>query len=108
MKHFWIKKIIGYTLFAIACIGLLGYVVMNLWNQILVEVVAVKPIDYTQALGIFVLSKILFGGFRTRGNSCGTQQGWKARWKNMTEEEKEQFKQDWRNRCDAWKSGCGE
>ena len=54
-----------------------------------------------QALGILVLSKILFGGFGGRHwrGSPAWKQKLKQRWDNMTPEEREKFKVEWKNRC---------
>ena len=89
---------------ALAVIGF-SAVVMALWNNILVAVLGVKAISFLQALGILVLSKILFGGFKGRGG-CGCHGGrgmWKQRMQErmakMTPEEREKFKAEWKNRC---------
>jgi len=99
------KKLLFIPLF-IAAIFLFGAIVMGLWNAILPAVLGVKVINLWQALGILLLSKILFGGFHG---------GWrgrhgKARWvemqqklASMTPEEKEKFKSEWKNRCASWK-----
>lgn len=39
-------------------------IVMLLWNALLPEIIGVKSVSLWQAMGILVLSKILFGGFR--------------------------------------------
>ncbi len=78
-----------------------GIVVMALWNAILPAVLGVTTITFLQALGILLLSKILFGGFH--GGFGGRGRQWKQRMQqkmgNMTPEEKEKFKAEWRNRC---------
>jgi len=107
MKGFWLKKAIGMTVCAALAIVALGFVIMTLWNNILVTVLSVKAITYTQALGIFVLSKLLFGGFRAKGCGCGYGFGGRGRemkekWQKMTPEERETFKQNWRTRCSSW------
>ncbi len=109
MKKFWIKKVIGMAVCAALAIVAVGFVVMTIWNQVLVVVLGVKAVSYTQALGILVLSKILFGGFG-KGNKNGEDCSWKKRgdaikekWHNMSEEEREKFKEDWRFRCRSWK-----
>ena len=106
---FWLKKAIGMALCAALAIVALGFVIMSLWNHILVPVLSLKAISYTQALGIFVLSKLLFGGFRGKGggfdNSCGfgsKGREMKEKWQNMTLEERETFKKNWRSRCNTW------
>ena len=106
-KKFWIKKIIGFTILAIAAAALLGYIVMSLWNNILVEVLHVSVISFWQALGILVLSKILFGSFKGSGGCGGRGGAWKKemqeKWHTMTPEQREKIKQEWRNRCRVWR-----
>ncbi len=110
MKQFWVRKVIGMIVCAALAIVAIGYVVMFLWNHILVAVLGVKVINYCQALGLFVLGKLLFGGIGHGRRGCGC--GWKGRgeamkekWQGMTPEEREKFKQDWRYRCSIWKQG---
>ena len=105
-KKFWIKKIVGFTVLAIVMAAVLSFVVMSLWNNILAVVQHISVITFWQALGILVLSKILFGGFK---DGCGRHNGghWKKdmqeKWHGMTSEEREKIKQEWRNRCRVWK-----
>lgn len=114
MKRFWKKNpilfigiAIGIIILAIAAIAALTYILMSLWNGILVSVLTVKAITFWQALGILVLSKILFGGF---GKGCRCHRhhgGWNnkmmEKWEKMSPEEREEFKQRWRNKCRTWK-----
>ena len=76
MKKYWLKKGLLFLACFIAFALILGYVVMGLWNTILPAVLGVKTITYTQALGLLLLSKILFGGFhggfRGRKDHCST------------------------------------
>lgn len=76
-------------------IAVLGYVLMALWNWILPDVIdTVHTITYLQALGLLVLSRILFGGLR--GHGCRGR--WHHhRWHHMSEEERAKFRA----------SGCG-
>ncbi len=73
-------------------IAVLGWVVMSLWNWLIPSLfVGAREIDYARALGLLVLSRILFGGFRGHG-------GWHRhrhmqRWEQMTPEEREKFQQ---------------
>lgn len=101
-KKFWIKKIVGFTVFAIAIGTLLSYVVMLLWNNILSTVLHISVISFPQAIGILVLSKILFGGFHGKCGG-GYRQHWKnemkEKWQHMSPEEREKMKMEWRNRC---------
>ncbi len=102
MKKFWFKKGLMILFFGIIAITAFGFIVMSLWNAILPAVLGVKAITFIQALGILLLSKILFGGFgggrRWRGSQAWKEKV-KQRFENMTPEEKDKFKAEWKNRC---------
>ena len=104
-RGFWVRKIVMGIVFGIAAVLLFGFIVMNLWNAILPAVIHVSAITFWQAIGILLLSKILFGGFR--GGWGGRRAQWKEKmqnkWKEMTPEQRDQFKQEWRNRCASWR-----
>lgn len=52
---------------AIVGIAALSYVVMLLWNNVVTSLAdGIHAIDYCHAVGLLILSKILFGGFRGR------------------------------------------
>ena len=93
MKKIWIRKVP--VIIALATLGIFVFseVVMLLWNHILPGVLHVGAITFWQAMGILVLSKILFSGFRGRRGMA--QRHFKKRmfgqWQNMSEEEKEMF-----------------
>jgi hypothetical protein len=76
------------------------YLVMLLWNSIIVSILALKSISYLQAAGLFILCRILFGGFnfgRPRKTPFADA-GFRNKWLSMTAEEKENFKIEWRKR----------
>lgn len=50
-------------LFFIALFTLAGLAVMYLWNLLIPAVIGWSAINYWQALGFMVLTRILFGGF---------------------------------------------
>lgn len=88
----------------VAMIFGLGAVVMWLWNAILPDVISgVSPISYWQAMGLLVLSKILFGGFGkgkpNRGGSSYAKKQFKQKFMDMSEEERAEFKQKWKEKC---------
>ena len=91
-KFFFIIPII--ILFAISAL------VMFLWNELLPEIVGVKAISYWQAMGILILSKILFGGFTgcKKGPRNMREQRLHHKLQKMTPEEKEIFKAKWKQR----------
>ena len=108
MKRFRIRKVLMIITIAAAAILVFGWVVMSLWNAILPAVLGVKAISFIQALGILLLSKILFGGFGRGGAFARRRHEWRQqmqeKWTTMTPEEREKFKAEWKNRCGGWKS----
>lgn len=80
-------------LMMLAVAAVLGAAVMVLWNLVMPGLFAgSRPIDYWHALGLLVLSRILFGGFRGHGGWHGRRR-WQ-KWQAMTVEEREQFRKD--------------
>lgn len=104
MKKFWFKRGIMFFLFFVVAVVLFGAIVMGLWNAILPDVIGVKTITFLQALGILLLSKILFSSVGRRGQwHGGRREQWKKRMQEklatMSPEDKEKFKQELRMRC---------
>jgi hypothetical protein len=91
------RRIIGFILIAIFGVLLFGNVVMWLWNALMPVIFHLPVITFPQALGLLVLSKILFSSFR--GGGPGRWRGRiKEKWMNMTPEEREKFQQEWGHR----------
>jgi len=84
-------------------LGLLAAVVglvMALWNWLMPALFTnAQPITYWQALGILVLSKILFGG------APGHWRGRHPHWNNMTAQEREQIRRHFKRRWGAGSDG---
>lgn len=94
--------------FAVAAIlSLVSFIVMQLWNNLLPDILHVGVITFWQAMGIFVLCKILFG-FGKGGRPWGgggapwMRRHMEQRFKNMTPEEQEKFKAKMRDRMCNW------
>lgn len=89
-------------LLVLSGIAALGMGVMMLWNWLMPNLfVGAKEIDYAQAMGVLLLSKVLFGGFCGHGD-------WRSRWRQrrfewMTPEEREKFQAGLRGCCGAGK-----
>ncbi len=97
-------KYVLFPIIALVFVMAAGGAVMLLWNAILPEVTGfMKPLSFMQAVGILVLSRILFGGFKGGGgpwkNGRKHQAPWKEKMMNMSEEEREKFRQEWKSRC---------
>ena len=98
-----IKIVAGITFFVL----LFGFGTMYLWNWLVPVLFHGPIITFCQAIGLLILSKILFGGFGRKfgkGGHCGNGHSqWKyrmhERFGNMSPEEKEQFKQRFKNSC---------
>ncbi|NPT41740.1 hypothetical protein GNZ12_10485 [Paraburkholderia sp. 1N] len=74
-------------------IGVLGWMVMALWNWVIPALfIGGRSIDYLHAMGLLILSRILFGGFRGHGG-CHGRRHWR-RWERMTPEERENFQKN--------------
>ena len=91
MRRKWFYKLPGIILIVIAAVALFGSIVQHLWNWLIPAIVGWHAITFWQAVGLLVLSKILFGGgFRGRGNMrWRNRMG--ERWEKMSPEEREKF-----------------
>jgi hypothetical protein len=82
--------------FAVAFFAAFGFVIMSLWNWLMPALFGLSAIGFWQALGLFVLARILFGGFRGGGGH------WRhrimERCARMTPEEREKFRQAFETR----------
>jgi predicted membrane chloride channel (bestrophin family) len=98
-----IAKALIIVVLATLCFILIGYVVMLLWNWLMPTLFGLHVISFWQAIGILILSKLLFGGFRGRaGHSMRWRNRLRERWGSMTPEERERFRQSMRGRCGAF------
>jgi len=80
------------SLFFIVALAALGGIVMLLWNAVVPGLFGIAlPIDYLHAVGLLVLSRILFGGFRGHGGWRGHRHEQWKKWQAMTPEEREQL-----------------
>lgn len=100
MKLKWIiKGILMAALFLLA----VPWLVMTLWNGLVPAIFSGPVISFWQAAGLFLLSRILLGGWGCK--SGGNYQKWnkmKERWQEMTPEERARMKELWKNRCRKW------
>ncbi|HEX2683685.1 MAG TPA: hypothetical protein VHL77_07125 [Ferruginibacter sp.] len=98
-----IKKGMLFVPIFIGGLFLFTWIIMLLWNGILPDVVTgIKDISFFQAMGILVLSKILFGFNKGWGGGSRyhrRKQLMEEKLQRMTPEEREQFKAEWKHRC---------
>jgi len=89
-----------FALFVAVAATIFSLVVWGLWNWLMPAVFGLHAISFWQALGLLVLSKILFSGFRGRP---GGPPHWRARfaerWDQMSPEERGKFRAGMRGAC---------
>jgi hypothetical protein len=77
-----------------------GWVVMTLWNAVLVDALGAKALGYWQALGLLLLCRILFGNWGPRRmGPPGDPGAMREKWGSMSPEQRERFKEHWKARC---------
>jgi len=102
-------RVLKFMLFAAIFVIVFGFFVMRLWNWLTPALFGWHVITLWQALGILILSKILFGGFRG-----GPPRGWDwrrrmmERWDQMTPEEREKMREAMRGGCGPFASRAAE
>lgn len=105
MRTHRVLRVLKFALFAVLFVTVFSFVVMRLWNWLTPTLFGWHIITFWQALGLLLLSKILFGGFRG-----GPHRPWYSRrrmmerWERMTPEEREKFRQSMRGRCGSFRA----
>ena len=101
--HFRPAKILFFIVAAILFLIVIGGIVMLLWNAILPDLTGVRQIKWWEAMGILALSRILFGSFhlgkKAKRGGPGPKSFWANKWRNMSNEERAEFKERWKERC---------
>ena len=81
-------------------IALGGLIVRLLWNGLLPPLFGWPQVTFWQALGLLVLSRILFGGLGTHtARRSGFRRRIGERWEAMTPDERERFREGMRRSC---------
>src|SRR5260370_42582224 len=104
MKRHWVLRGLKFVLFAALFVTVFSFVVMRLWNWLMPALFGWHLINFWQALGILVLSKIIFGGFRGHpGRHMYWRRRMMERWEQTTPEEHEKVRQGMHGR----RGSCG-
>jgi Ca2+/H+ antiporter, TMEM165/GDT1 family len=104
MKTNRVLRGLKFAVFAVLFAAIFGWVVMSLWNWLMPTLFGWHVITYWQALGLLILSKILFGGFRGRpGHHMQWRRRMMERWEQMSPEEREKFRQSMRAGCGSFR-----
>lgn len=101
----WIGKAIGIGVMVVVVGALFVWVTQWLWNWLVPVLFNGPVITFWQALGLLVLSKILFSGIGGKGGHHkhnGWKPFWKEKWNRMSPEERERFKEKMKNKWCGW------
>lgn len=104
MRGKWILRGIGIALLVVAGLAVFSFVVMSLWNWLIPGIMGWRAIDFWQALGLLVLTRLLFGfrgfgGWHHHRHHHRWKERMRERWMAMTPEEREKFREGMRARC---------
>jgi Na+/H+-dicarboxylate symporter len=100
MKRHWILRGLKVLVFVALAATVFSFGVMWLWNWLMPVIFGLHAVSFWQALGLLVLSKILFSGFRGRpAFAMHWRQRLMERWEQMTPEEREKFRAGMRGGC---------
>jgi Ca2+/H+ antiporter, TMEM165/GDT1 family len=100
MRKNRILRGIKIVFFVLLAATVFSFAVMGLWNRLMPAIFGLHAISFWQALGLLVLSKIFFGGFRGRpGFGMRWRERMMERWEQMTPEEREKFQSGMRAGC---------
>lgn len=96
--RFGFAKFIFFAAMAIVFVFAVGNIVMYLWNWILPDAIGANEITFWKAIGLFVLTRILFGGFKSGRSGHRHRKGreWKEKWMNLSAEDRLEFKEKWK------------
>lgn len=92
MGRFRVFKAVKVFLMIVIAVIFFGEIVMRLWNWLMPGLFHLPAITFVQALGLLVLSKLLFGGFHRHSGGRGWRRDMKQRWEQMSPEERERFR----------------
>lgn len=96
MKRYRVLRSLKFFVVAVVAMTVVGFAIMSLWNWLLPPLVGWHSISLIQALGLFLLCRLLFGGWR--GRRWGWKQRMRDRWAGMTPEERERVRSNWQRR----------
>ncbi len=92
-------RILKFVAIGIVAFTAFGFVVTHLWNYLMPALFGLRTITFWQAVGLMVLGRLLFGGFRPGRGGMGWRGEMMRRWQEMTPEEREKLREGMRGRC---------
>lgn len=99
MKRNRMARFLKIALMVTGGLALFSFFVMQLWNWLVPPIFGWHRINFLQSVGLLVLSKILFGGFRGGPGHARWPRRMRERWERMTPEEREKFRKGMMGCC---------
>jgi hypothetical protein len=104
-RGWWIGKMV---IFGSLMVVLFGLVTQLLWNWLVPVLFSGPVISFWQAMGLLVLSKLLFWGFGGHNKKWSSHRNhqWKGQWmerySKLSPEDREKFKQKFKEKWCSW------
>ena len=101
----WRFRGLRFMAFGLIVVAVAGLVTTGLWNALMPAIFGLGTISFWQALGLLVLSRILFGQWgrgmrRDRGMVRGETPPWAIwKWDHLTAEERDRFRRGMGRNC---------
>lgn len=99
----WGRRRFMFAPFMLIGLFAVSAVVMLLWNWLIPGIFNIQALNFWQAMGLLVLCRILFGRFNFRGGNRHrppfANPAFREKFMNMSAEEKQAFKDQWKQRC---------
>jgi hypothetical protein len=99
MRGRWFLRILAGLAFAVVLVFGFSGVVFYLWNWLMPGLFGLHVLGYWQAVGLLILSWVLFGRLPRPGHGGHWRHRMRERWEQMTPEEREKFREGMRHRC---------
>ena len=110
-RKFWLLRGLRFFFFAALFVTAAVLATQALWNWLMPDLFHLPTIGLAQTLGLLMLSRILFGGFRDGrpGGWARKRREWQqrmaSRMENLSPDAREKFRQQMQNRCGlGWSS----
>lgn len=92
------KNKVWFALMFLAIVAVAILVVMLLWNWLIPSIIGWSAINYWEAAGLLLLSKLLFGGFGRHHRGWRRHSRGRKHMHHLSKEEKQELLQRWTNR----------
>jgi RNA polymerase sigma factor (sigma-70 family) len=99
MRRFRFLRGLKFVAVAALAVAVFGVGVMWLWNAVVPALTGWHALGFWRAVGLLLLCRILFGGWRGRSGGWHWRQRLRERFERMSPQEQERLRQSMRQRC---------